>query len=206
MTPEGIKRILEEYFAPLPGGMEMRVQEYVQLLQWWGRKMSLTSVREPERLVRFHFGESIFALSLGDMGDGRLADVGTGAGFPGLALKLAQPDLSVTLIEPNAKKSAFLHEVIRRLGLSHVEVVARDFRAAQVARSSCDFVTSRALSGQASLLDWAEAMLAPQGSVLLWVGEAESERLRKIPGWRWEIPCLIPRTDARFILKGWRAR
>lgn len=201
MNPKAIRDILEGYFSPLPDGIELKVSKYIELLGSWGLKVPLTSIRDPEKIVRFHFGESIFAISLSDLFDGRLADVGAGAGFPGLALKLARPKLSVTLIEPNAKKCAFLHEVARSLKLEDVEIISRQFKTSNIADDSVDYVSSRALRGQASLIDWAEEKLTSSGSVLLWVGGIECETLRANQRWLWTHK-LIPGTTGRFILRG----
>jgi len=96
------------------------VRTYSELLLKWNRIISLTSVTDVEQILRFHFGESLFALSMLPVEKSRLADVGSGAGFPGIPLAMASPSLTVTLIESNAKKYAFLNEVIRELKLRNV--------------------------------------------------------------------------------------
>src|ERR1700733_5078334 len=83
---------------------------YMSTLRQWNQKISLTAVTEPSKILNFHFGESLFAGSEVDIHEGRLADVGSGAGFPGLALAMANPRLFVTLIDSNSKKAAFLSE------------------------------------------------------------------------------------------------
>jgi len=93
------------------------VRTYTELLLKWNRSISLTSVTDVEQILRFHFGESLFALSMLPVEKSRLADVGSGAGFPGIPLAMVSPNLTVTLIESNAKKYAFLNEVIRELKL-----------------------------------------------------------------------------------------
>jgi 16S rRNA (guanine527-N7)-methyltransferase len=204
MNPQKIRHILEGYLKPLPGGIEFKIQKYLNLLDQWGRKMSLTSVRDPEEVVRFHFGESIFALSVAEIADGRLADVGSGPGFPGLALKLVRPGLSVTLIEPNKKKCTFLHEVVRSLELSNVEIISVGFETSKIPKHSLSFVTCRALGEYGAILKWAKEELISDGSVLFWIGEAECDDSRTNDDWLWEDRVQIPGTNARLILIGRR--
>lgn len=202
LVPTWIRQILVEYYHPLPDGIELQVAKYVDLLAPWGQKMSLTTIREPEEIVRMHFGESIFALSLGTLPEGRLADVGTGAGFPGLALKLAIPELSVALIEPNKKKCAFLHEVIRTLGLTGVSVMPFPFRSAGINENSLASVTTRALVVGKAFLNWSTAALQPSGRIFLWLGEQDCREVASFDGWRWDAPRLIPGSKRRYVLRG----
>ena len=202
LKPTRIRTILEEYLTALPDGIEFKVSTYVELLAAWSEKIPLTSVRNPEEIVRFHFGESIFAASLIDMPNGRLADVGTGAGFPGLALKLARPTLAVTLIEPNKKKTAFLHEVIRSMGLNDTEVIATEFERSPIAPESLSYVASRATGQHLRLLDWAATTLGEGGAAVLWLGEDGLDTIAAKSGWFWTEPSLIPKTRRRFVVMG----
>ena len=86
------------------------------------RRFSLTTVTDPLEIIRFHFGESLFAAKSLPITKGRLADVGSGAGFPGLPIRMISPNVDLLLIEPNLKKVAFLAEVIRSLDLNRTEV------------------------------------------------------------------------------------
>ena len=204
VPPATIRQILEEYHRPLPKGIELHVAKYMEVLALWGEKISLTTIREPQEVVRAHFGESIFALSLGDLLEGRLADVGTGAGFPGLALKLAIPELSLVLIEPNKKKCAFLHEVIRPLSLADVAVMTASFQSAKIRENSLGSVTTRALAIDKAFLAWSHAALQPSGRIFLWLGEEDCLRVVSLAGaeWAWDAPALIPGTRRRYILRG----
>ena len=202
LAPKRIRQILGEYHSHLPDGIELHVAKYTDLLALWGEKMSLTTIREPEEVVRVHFGESIFALSLGMLPKCRLADVGTGAGFPGLALKLAIPELSVTLIEPNRKKCAFLHEVVRTLGLADVSVIPFPFRSAGISENSLASVTTRALAVDKPFLIWSQRVLQLSGRIFLWLGERDCREAASFDGWRWDAPRLIPGSKRRYILQG----
>ena len=111
--------ILEQQFdLPLEQEQRRKVAAYLDLLNRWNRRVNLTSLQDPEEQLRFHFFESFWATRHFLESGTSVADVGSGAGFPGLAMKLYQPSLHVTLIEKNHKKVIFLKEVSRRLNLS----------------------------------------------------------------------------------------
>jgi len=112
-----IRRALEEFKLPAYDDQVLQIQDYIKILLSWNDKINLTAIRNPVEILYRHFCESMFAGVSVPIERGRLADVGTGAGFPGLALKILRPSLQVFLIESNLKKAAFLAEVIRVLGL-----------------------------------------------------------------------------------------
>ena len=178
-----------------------RVQSYMDLLSIWGKKIALTTISNEEDVVRFHFGESIFALSLESFANGRLADVGSGAGFPGLAIKLLRPSLSVALLEPNKKKCAFLNEVARKLQLSEVDVLPVRLEASKIPPNELEFVTSRALGRISDLLSWSRTTISHDGRVILWLGAEDAEKTTQIPGWHW-VQAPMPGTIKRRILSG----
>jgi 16S rRNA (guanine527-N7)-methyltransferase len=199
---DSIRSGLEPYGITASPDLCASVRRYIALLSQWNSRISLTTVTEPAEILKFHFGESLFAASAVPIRNGRLADVGSGGGFPGLALRLALPDLHVTLIESNAKKATFLSEVARQLKLDRV-VVARsrmeDFAAGE---EPFDFITARALGRHRELLAWAKRNLAPEGRVILWLGEADSADLSRESGWNWRDPIHIPGSERRFLLIG----
>jgi 16S rRNA (guanine527-N7)-methyltransferase len=178
------------------------IARYVELLLYWNRTISLTSLEDPAEIVSRHFGESIFVHSFLPVDSGRLADVGTGAGFPGMALKIAFPDLQVTLIEPNRKKCAFLAEVQRELHISRVAIERSRYEDSPLAPQSLDFICARALGNYGSLLRWANGPLAPSGRVVLWLGTDDSVLVGKARGWAWELPVPIPGSERRVIMVG----
>jgi 16S rRNA (guanine527-N7)-methyltransferase len=98
--------------------------EYIELLLKWNARTNLTAIRDPEEIVRRHFGESLFAAQhLGPCST--LLDFGSGAGFPGLPIQLFRPDIHVTLAESQGKKAAFLREAVRSLNLQTEVISAR---------------------------------------------------------------------------------
>lgn len=178
------------------------IRAYANILILWNQRITLTSVRGPLQILRSLFGESLFALNLVDLSKGRLADVGSGAGFPGLAIKLGCPNLSVCPIESNTKKAAFLAEIVRRLELPHVEVIRQRMEEYCVEPGSFDFVTARALGQFPRLLRWTRTVLRDDGKMILWLGREGVSAVKLIKGWVWSEPALIPNTKARVIVIG----
>src|SRR5579863_6673365 len=112
---------LEKFGITLEPRQLGQLAAYLRLLLRWNRSINLTAVRDPQEVVTRHFAESMY-LARFEALRGSLLDVGSGAGFPGLPLKIAVPELAVVLLEPIAKKRAFLKEVARECELRDVEV------------------------------------------------------------------------------------
>ena len=203
LSLDEIARALSPYIRQTVSGPQlMSIATYLALLKKWNQTIPLTSIGEDSEIVARHFGESMFAGSLLPMERGRLADVGSGAGFPGLPLKIAYPDLQVTLVEPNVKKCAFLREVQATLGLSGLEIVRSRYEDFGAPPASFDFVCSRALGGYKRLLQWCRGVLKPGGHVTLWLGIEDSNLLTKTKGWNWELPVSIAESRRRVVLTG----
>ena len=111
LSTQQIQSVLQSFELAASDPFCQQIRTYIELLLRWNRRISLTAIESPEEIVRSHFAESLLATKAVPNLHGRLADVGTGAGFPGLPLRMYIPDLQLTLIEPNAKKCAFLAEV-----------------------------------------------------------------------------------------------
>lgn len=120
-------------------------ERYADLLIEWNEKFNLTSITGREDIYVKHFYDSILPSLYRDL-KGSLADVGSGAGFPGIPLKIMYPDLEVTLIEPTGKRCTFLNEVTSQLSLDKITVV--NMRSEDYARENVrfDFVTARAVA------------------------------------------------------------
>ena len=196
---------LRAYGYTPQGGMADKILVYVEFLMRWNRTISLTTVSDPLEIVKFHFGESLFAASQVEMEKSRLADVGTGAGFPGLALALAIPSLQVTLIESNTKKCAFLAEAIRKLQIANATIFQGRMEAFSNENRDFDFVTARALGHFEELLKWAKSHLATGGKLLLWLGAEDAAQLSRQANWQWRAPLKIPETSRRVLLIGEQA-
>lgn len=179
-----------------------KIREYVSILIRWNRSVSLTSITDPVEIVGRHFGESMFASELLPVENCRLADVGTGAGFPGLALKIACPSLHVALIESNKKKCAYLSEVVRALRFTDVEVRPERFEEIRPETVLANLITCRAVGEFKRLLRWSRNALIRRGHLLLWIGAEDSMRISRTPGWTWQPAVRIPESQRRFILIG----
>jgi 16S rRNA (guanine527-N7)-methyltransferase len=201
-TNSQIIEALEPYGVLPTIDLVARTKTYIELLLKWNKSVSLTTITKPEDILRFHFGESLFALSMLPVEKSRLADVGSGAGFPGIPLAMARPSLDVRLIEPNAKKFAFLNEVIRQIGMGNVTAVRARTADLQASSDRFDIITARAVGQFDELLGWAKGKLAPGGQVVLWLGGEDAKLISDDGRFEWSPEVRIPHTDRRLILAG----
>ena len=156
---------------------------YLDLLLKWNRKMNLTALRTPAEIISRHFLDSLLLLPHLPQ-NARLLDIGSGAGFPGLPLKIARPGLTIDLVEATAKKASFLKEAVRRLGLSGMNVIPVFLGKEPVAlppEVSWDFFVSRGVKLEAVLR-----------AVNPFWGPAQRLLLMKGPDWHEEIEKLAP--------------
>ena len=179
-----------------------QIRTYIDLLMRWNQKTSLTTVTNPIEILRFHFGESLLAAATVPIRHGRLADVGSGAGFPAVPIRMVSEDLNVILIESNQKKATFLEEIVRELRLRQVDV--RRCRMADIDLNDArvEFVTARAVGIDNDFLNWSRGSLSPHGSVALWLGDSDAVRISKEKGWNWADPIRIRQSERRVILRG----
>lgn len=129
---------------------------YAQALAEGSTRLNLTAISEPDEVVDRHFLDSLSTLAAVPEGAGRIVDIGSGAGFPGLALKIARPALDVTLVEATGKKAAWLEETVARLSLEGVRAIAG--RAETLAhvpahRGAYDVAFARAVAPLAALCE-----------------------------------------------------
>jgi 16S rRNA (guanine527-N7)-methyltransferase len=117
LSESQIANLLTPYLPEVPATLLPQLSAYLDLLLKWNARTNLTAIRDPEEIVRRHFGESLFAARHLDPNTPTLLDFGSGAGFPGLPIALLRPDIQVTLAESQNKKATFLREVIRTLNL-----------------------------------------------------------------------------------------
>ena len=195
---------MQEYNLVATADQVVQVQLYLRLLLSWNTKVNLTAIQDPLEILYRHFCESMYAADAVPLQKGRLADVGSGAGFPGLPLKILRPQLDLHLIESNVKKATFLAEVIRELALRDVRVLVSRYEDLGEEVAPLDCVCTRAVGEFARLLAWARSPIIEASQVLLWVGERDSEVIRKSMEWRWREPIPIPHSLRRYVLIGER--
>jgi len=196
-----IAETLRPYGVAISPAVSDSIRAYISLLLRWNAKISLTTVVDPVEILKFHFGESLFAVSKVPMSNGRLADVGSGAGFPGLPLAISVPALEVVLLESNLKKSTFLSEVIRQLKIQNASVW-RDRMENWQEREAFDFVTARALGSHDEFLKWSSGALKPNGKAILWLGDRDASVISTAAGWSWGSQIPIPDSERRVLLIG----
>jgi len=202
ISNDAIIRDLKAYGITASTRLCDQIRVYIDLLLRWNQKTSLTAVTNPEEIVRFHFGESLLAVPSVPIRHGRLADVGSGAGFPAVPIRMAFSNLSVVLIESNQKKAAFLAEVARELKLVNVEVIRGRMEDVSFSDRPVQFISARALRIDDGFLNWSRQSLDSSGSLVLWLGEEDARNISKKVGWNWADLIRIPRSDRRVILRG----
>jgi len=204
LSVDVVEKALREFQVELTPAQVTSVQRYVAMLLAWNEKVNLTAIHDPLEVLYRHFCESMYAAAAVPLQAGRLADVGSGGGFPGLALKIARPELQVFLIESNVKKATFLAEIVRDLGLSDARVLVSQYEELGEEVAPLDFVCSRALGEFDKFLAWAHSDRIAANRAILWVGARDIDGIRRITGWGWKDPIPIPRSLQRILLVGTR--
>ena len=204
LTQASARRLLEPFRVELTAPQIEQMLTYLDLLLHWNTRINLTAIRSAEECITRHFGESLY-LSRFVALHGRLLDIGSGAGFPGLALKIVWPQLAVTLLEPTTKKRAFLKEVARVCRMESVEV--RPERLEQFAREGShplfETATARAVGSFDQLLPQASQCLKQKGRLCLWVSHKQSGSLIGASSRiKWLPPIPLPLGREREIWLG----
>ncbi len=181
---------LERRGLALSPEVQRRLLDYLALLQRWNRAYNLTAVRDPEAMVERHLLDSLSVLPYLDQAPaGAVADVGSGAGLPGIPLALARPQRPVTLIDSVNKKTRFQRQAIRELGLNG-QVNALNARVEQLDdhHGRYPVVITRAFAPLARTCRLSGALLAPGGRLLAMKGPRVERELEELPeGWQARI-------------------
>jgi 16S rRNA (guanine527-N7)-methyltransferase len=168
--------------------------------------MNLTSIREPEEIVTRHFGESLFAArhlafprTEGAI-HSHVVDVGSGAGFPGIPIKIWSAEIHLTLIESNTRKATYLREVCRELKIKSADVFGK--RAEEFAQKSGDMVIMRAVEKFDIILLIAEGLVKPSGRLALLISEVQIPIAKRLSKLAWQNPIRIPMSAHKVLLIG----
>ena len=176
------------------------ISEHFDLLMKWNARINLTAASEPEQILTRHFGESLFAARKLSPMSGSLIDIGSGAGFPGIPIKILAPDVKVTLVESRQKKATFLREVARTLGLPELEIANQRAEALDL---QADVVTLRAVEKFDKSLPVAAAIVKQAGRIALLIGIAQVPAAKLLlPRFSWQDPIPIPQSLSRVVLIG----
>jgi 16S rRNA (guanine527-N7)-methyltransferase len=162
----------------VPAPQVDRLLAYSALLQKWNRSYRLTALGDPQQIVSHHLLDSLAIVRW--VGDGRLADVGSGGGMPGLPLAIVRPDLPVVLVEANGKKAAFLRQAAIELGLTNVTVVGERVERWQP-QVPPTMVTSRAFAALADFVTVTRHLPGRAGRWLAMKGQLQAGEIAALP-------------------------
>jgi len=192
----------------LPEDVLELLRRFERLLLTYSPRLGLLSPADLDRIWERHILDSLRALACLLPGDQILADVGSGAGLPGIPLAIARPNIDVVLIEPMRRRAAFLELVVEQLGLSKARVVAG---RAEDAHLSASVVLARAFASPSGLWAASEGLLGPEGRVVYFAGASWQEGVA-VPGatievclpgrLAWEGPLVIMRPASRLAEDG----
>lgn len=202
LSEETIKQSLASFGVVVSNEQVLYIQQYIKILLQWNEKLNLTAIRDPLEILVRHFCESMFGAVAVPIGNGRLADIGSGPGFPGIPLKIMRPDLELFLVESNIKKGTFLAEVVRELELKDTRVLISRYEELGEELAPLDYVCSRAVGEFGTFLEWAGSERVSIATAILWIGGRDLEEVKKASGWDWREPIPVPQSLRRYLLVG----
>jgi 16S rRNA (guanine527-N7)-methyltransferase len=213
-----IAALLEPFVEQLlPSSTIDQISIYIDLLRHWNARINLTAIRHPEEIITRHFGESFFLARhlfpksgtdhrppTTDHCPPHVLDIGSGAGFPALPLKLWAPHIHLTLVESNHKKAAFLRELARALTLTNIHVIAdrAEVLAARPDFPRTELVTLRAVEHFDRILPQAVTLLASNATLALLIGATQIPQLKALTTIKWRPPIPVPQSNTRVLSIG----
>jgi 16S rRNA (guanine527-N7)-methyltransferase len=178
---------------------------YLSELKKWNKAYNLTGLKNDEDIVIKHFFDSLLYLKAMPDGEIKVADIGSGAGFPGIPIKIIRPEIDMYLIESSGKKSAFLRHIIRELQLKKIEVIEKRIEETKVNQEipvSVDVAVTRALFDIKDFIKKASHIVKQGGMLILNKGPKVKEELKMIKDIKYEIVTVnLPLSDIkRYIV------
>lgn len=197
MLTERLSQSLAQMQVDLSAGQQQKLLDYIALMDKWNKVYNLTAIRDQESMLVQHVLDSLSVLP--HVATGRLLDIGAGGGLPGIPLAIARPDLQITLLDSNQKKTTFLRQVCIELKLGNVGVEclrAESYKPAQ----PFDMVISRAFSELAEFVRLGAPHCRPGGLLLAMKGVFPSDELAALsfqPEQIQVVPLAVPGLDAQ---------
>jgi 16S rRNA (guanine527-N7)-methyltransferase len=205
LTPEQIRQILYDCRLECDSALAERVQTYLEFLAKWNARMNLTAIQHPIEVLKVLLAESFFAAVLVGDPKGAILDIGSGAGFPGLAMAVYRPELELILLEPRGKRAAFLAALRRELGLAKLAVWNQ--RLEECAKA--DFselptvLTMRAVGGIEKVVERGATFLQGERRILLFSSvQTAKSTMDDVKGVCWQPEVPIPWEPTHLILLG----
>lgn len=206
LTLDQMAVIFQQFEVSLSTVQIEQVRKYTELLEKWNAKINLTRIVEARRIYEEHFGESFYISRFLPEPCRSLLDVGSGAGFPGVALKIINPRLSLTLVESSTRKVLFMNEVISMLGMASEATViqARFQQFVEEGEGVFDAATVRGVKISQELIDCFNAVLRPGGRLIVTTSLAWAREFQRLRPDRmaWDEVHQIPSGSSRVVLVG----
>jgi 16S rRNA (guanine(527)-N(7))-methyltransferase RsmG len=202
LSAETIRQSLGTFGIAVNDEQVYCIQQYIRILVQWNEKLNLTAIRDPLEILVRHFCESMFGALAVPIQHGRLADIGSGAGFPGIPMKILRAKIDLVLVESSIKKGTFLAEVVRELGLNNSRVLISRYEELGEELAPLDVVCSRAVGDFGPFLEWAASEKVSAEKVVLWIGGRDMDEARKSGEWDWQEPIAVPQSLRRYLLVG----
>lgn len=197
-----MQSLLEQAKIPVSSEQIQQLTTIVEMLNHWNAALNLTAIKDPRQMVLLHIVDSaVLVPVLNEVVEAhavkQVADVGTGAGFPGLVLAIMRPDLHFTLIDSVGKKLSFVRQVVAKLQLKNVELINK--RCEEITDHSFDCIVSRAFAPLERMVSWCLPLLSSDGRFIAMKANLEQQEIADVPESvtiENNVPLHVPTLDA----------